>query len=109
MCATRRIPIRPAQHADVIGVLTEMERDGTLDHEWPNRVIEVINKADLMGGTEMVPVRQGAVAVSAITGEGLGVLTPRSIARSPRGWKPPITISNRRMGRVWPGFTSMAR
>ncbi len=68
-------PDSAAQHADVIGVLTEMERDGTLDHEWPNRVIEVMNKADLMGGTEMVPVRQGAVAVSAITGEGLGVLT----------------------------------
>jgi GTP-binding protein HflX len=67
-------PDSTSQQADVIGVLTEMERDGTLDPGWPSRVIEVMNKADLMGGVSAVPVRQGSVAVSAITGEGLGAL-----------------------------------
>jgi len=35
---------------------------------------EVMNKADLMGGVAAVPVRSGAIAVSAITGEGLEAL-----------------------------------
>ena len=54
----------------MVAVLAEMERDGALDADWPTRVIEVMNKADLMGGVALVPVRPGAVAVSAITGEG---------------------------------------
>jgi GTPase len=68
-------PDSASQQADVMGVLTEMERDGTLDPAWPTRMIEVMNKADLMGGVDMVPIRAGAVAVSAITGEGLETLT----------------------------------
>jgi GTP-binding protein HflX len=68
-------PDSAAQHADVMGVLTEMERDGALDLDWRSRVIEVLNKADLMGGVASVPVRGGAVAVSAITGEGLRALS----------------------------------
>ena len=68
-------PDSSSQQADVLGVLAEMERDGTLDTGWRSRVIEVMNKADLMGGVAVVPVRSGAVAVSAITGEGLEALT----------------------------------
>jgi GTP-binding protein HflX len=68
-------PDSAAQQADVLGVLAEMERDGTLDVDWRSRMIEVMNKADLMGGVTHVPVRSGAVAVSAMTGEGLGALT----------------------------------
>ena len=68
-------PDSAAQHTDVMNVLASMEHDGTLDHEWRSRVIEVMNKADLLGGVAAVPVRPGAVAVSAITGEGLGSLT----------------------------------
>jgi GTP-binding protein HflX len=67
-------PDSASQHADVVGVLTEMERDGALDHDWRSRVIEVMNKADLIGGVAQVPVRPGAVAVSAITGEGIAAL-----------------------------------
>src|SRR6185312_13033325 len=37
-------------------------------------VLEVMNKADLLGGVGQVPVRPGGVAVSAITGEGLDAL-----------------------------------
>ena len=63
-----------AQRGDVIKVLDDMVADGTLDPAWPDRTIEVLNKADLMGGISEVPLREGAVAVSAITGEGLDAL-----------------------------------
>jgi len=63
-----------AQRGDVIKVLDDMVADGTLDPSWPDRTIEVLNKADLLGGVAGVPLRDGAVAVSAITGEGLETL-----------------------------------
>jgi len=67
-------PDSVAQRADVVAVLDDMVTDGTLDAAWPSRTIEVLNKADLMGGIAEVPSRPGAVAVSAITGEGLDKL-----------------------------------
>ncbi|GBR06016.1 GTPase HflX [Acetobacter oeni] len=67
-------PDTAAQRADVLAVLGDMEKDGMLDAEWPSRVIEVLNKADLLGGIEEVPHRDDAVAISAITGEGLPAL-----------------------------------
>jgi GTPase len=42
-----------------------------LDPGWPSRTLEVLNKADLMGGAANVPVREGCIPVSAITGDGL--------------------------------------
>jgi GTP-binding protein HflX len=67
-------PDSDAQRADVIAVLNSMVADETLDAEWPSRTIEVLNKADLLGGVAQVPARADAVAVSAITGEGLPAL-----------------------------------
>ena len=67
-------PDTMSQRADVMEVLDNMARDGALDAAWPSRTIEVLNKADLMGGPAEVPVRDGSVAVSAITGEGLAEL-----------------------------------
>jgi GTP-binding protein HflX len=67
-------PETAAQRGDVIKVLDDMVADGTLDAAWPDRTIEVLNKADLLGGVAEVSVREGAVAVSAITGEGLEAL-----------------------------------
>jgi GTP-binding protein HflX len=64
-------PETAAQRGDVIKVLEDMVADGTLDEGWPRRTIEVLNKADLLGGVAEVPLRPGSVAVSAITGEGL--------------------------------------
>lgn len=64
-------PDTAAQRADVLSVLGGMERDGMLDSGWQSRMIEVLNKADLLGGTEEVPHRENAVAISAISGEGL--------------------------------------
>ncbi len=60
-----------AQRGDVIKVLDDMVADGTLGANWPDRTIEVLNKADLLGGIAEVPLRADAVAVSAITGDGL--------------------------------------
>jgi GTPase len=67
-------PETTAQRADVTKVLDDMVADSTLDSDWPDRTIEVLNKADLLGGVAEVPVRPGAVAVSAITNEGLEAL-----------------------------------
>ena len=68
-------PDSAAQQEDVLDVLRAMEKDGAIDPAWPSRMIEVLNKADLMGGVDQVPARDGAVAVSAVTGEGLAALT----------------------------------
>jgi GTP-binding protein HflX len=74
-------PDSAAQRADVLGVLTEMAEgpDAPLDADWPSRVVEVLNKADLMGGVgalaplsgDAVPHLEGTIAVSALTGDGL--------------------------------------
>ncbi|GGC53205.1 GTPase HflX [Siccirubricoccus deserti] len=67
-------PDTAAQRADVLTVLREMAEGAnpTLDPAWESRVIEVLNKADLLGGTGRVEdSSDGTVAVSALTGEGL--------------------------------------
>jgi GTP-binding protein HflX len=78
-------PDTGAQRADVIAVLENMAADGTLDSHWRDRTIEVLNKADLLGGVANVPARPGAVAVSAITGEGLPALLNAIDARIASG------------------------
>lgn len=67
-------PDTDAQRADVLGVLADMKDEGTLDDAYTGRMIEVLNKADLLGGVDQVPRRAGSVAVSAITGEGFADL-----------------------------------
>ncbi len=78
-------PDSAAQRADVLGVLASMVADGILDEDWPRRTIEVLNKADLLGGTDHVPARNGAIAVSALTGEGLKTLGAAIDARIAAG------------------------
>ena len=78
-------PDSAAQRADVVAVLDDMVADGALDADWPSRTIEVLNKADLMGGVDFVPERAGAVAVSAVTGEGLPALKSAIDARIAAG------------------------
>jgi len=68
-------PDSAAQRADVVQVLGGMVKDGALDVDWPSRTIEVLNKADLVGGPDAVPAREGCVPVSAITGDGLTTLS----------------------------------
>ncbi|MFQ3622940.1 MAG: GTPase HflX [Acetobacteraceae bacterium] len=63
-----------AQRADVIAVLDDMVKTGTLDAAWPERVVEVLNKTDLLeerARLELAGAAGGAVAVSALTGAGL--------------------------------------
>jgi GTP-binding protein HflX len=70
-------PDSAAQRADVLAVLGELASGPhpTLDAGWPSRVIEVLNKADLLGGpAALAPIANGGVVVSALTGEGLDAL-----------------------------------
>ncbi|MGK7870491.1 GTPase HflX [Falsiroseomonas sp. E2-1-a20] len=80
-------PDTAAQRADVLGVLGDMAQgdDAPMDEGWPRRVIEVLNKADLMGGVESVPEIPGAIAVSALTGDGLDALREALDARMVAG------------------------
>ncbi len=78
-------PDTQAQRADVLGVLDTMAREGTLDAAWQERTVEVLNKADLLGGVAQVPVRAGVVAVSAVTGEGQAALAAVMDARIAAG------------------------
>jgi GTP-binding protein HflX len=67
-------PDSAAQRADVIGVLDGMVKDGTLDEAWPERTIEVLNKADLLDDAarcELAGLGERALLVSALTGAGL--------------------------------------
>jgi GTP-binding protein HflX len=80
-------PDSAAQRADVLGVLTEMaeEPDAPLDPDWQSRVVEVLNKADLMGGVDAVPQVPGTIAASALTGDGLDGLRAALDARLAAG------------------------
>ncbi len=80
-------PDTAAQRADVLGVLAEMADgpDAPLDEGWPARMVEVLNKADLMGGVDAVPEIPGAIAVSALTGDGLDGLRAELDARLAAG------------------------
>ncbi len=77
-------PDSTAQRNDVNAVLDEMTEgpDAALDGGWRGRCIEVLNKADLLGGPEAIASRAvGGIAVSALTGEGLDVLRDTLDAR----------------------------
>jgi GTP-binding protein HflX len=80
-------PDSAAQRADVLGVLGDMAQgdDAPMDEGWRSRVIEVLNKADLMGGVDAVPEIPGSIAVSALTGDGLDALREALDARMVAG------------------------
>jgi GTP-binding protein HflX len=73
-------PDTDAQAADVRAVLNRMTQDGTLAEDWQDHTLEVLNKADLLGGVAAVEAR-GGIAVSAMTGEGLDRLLAAVDAR----------------------------
>ncbi|MGG5818842.1 GTPase HflX [Falsiroseomonas sp. HW251] len=80
-------PDTGAQRADVLKVLAEMAdgQDAPLDAGWESRVVEVLNKADLMGGADAVPKLENTIAVSALTGDGLETLRAALDARLAAG------------------------
>jgi GTPase len=81
-------PDSASQRGDVLEVLNEMAAgdNPTLDENWTARTIEVLNKADLLGGTADVPgTDASAIAVSALTGEGLDALRAALDARLAAG------------------------
>ncbi|EKN00196.1 MULTISPECIES: GTPase HflX [Acidocella] len=73
-------PDTEAQARDVRAVLTRMAKEGTLDEGWPSHTLEVLNKADALGGIANVVQGEG-IAVSALTGEGLDRLLQTIDAR----------------------------
>jgi len=73
-------PDTDAQAADVRNVLNRMAKDGAVDEDWPRRTLDVLNKADALGGVENV-VQGDGIAVSALTGEGLPQLLEQIDAR----------------------------
>ena len=82
-------PDTAAQKRDVLKVLGEMAEgpNAALDEGWQGRMMEVLNKADLLGGTGAVVIGDdpGAIAVSALTGEGLPELRAAIDARVTAG------------------------
>ena len=67
-------PNSSAQRTDVLSVLSDMAEgaNAPLDAAWEQRVVEVLNKADLLGGVDAVSAPgHDAIAVSALDGEGL--------------------------------------
>lgn len=81
-------PDTASQRSDVMEVLEEMASgpNPTLDENWQERTIEVLNKADLLGGIAVVPgTDAAAIAVSALTGEGLDALRAALDARLAAG------------------------
>jgi GTP-binding protein HflX len=69
-------PDSASQRADVLQVLADLAAGPhpSLDEAWEGRVLEVLNKVDLLGDGEVPVSAPGAIAVSALTGEGLEAL-----------------------------------
>jgi GTP-binding protein HflX len=80
-------PDSAAQRADVLAVLDSMVKDGALDPSWQDRVIEVLNKSDLLAedARDALAGQPGIVLVSALTGAGLGSLKAAIDARLSAG------------------------
>ncbi|MCU0986408.1 MAG: GTPase HflX [Acetobacteraceae bacterium] len=80
-------PDSAAQRADVLAVLDSMVKDGALDPAWQDRVIEVLNKSDLLPEEDVAALagRAGVVLVSALTGAGLAGLKAAIDARLSAG------------------------
>ncbi len=80
-------PDSASQRADVLKVLHELASGphATLDDAWEGRVVEVLNKVDLLQGADVPVSAPGSVAVSALTGEGLEALLAALDARMAAG------------------------
>jgi hypothetical protein len=78
-------PDSQAQRADVASVLDGMAEDGTLAPDWSARTVEVLNKADLLGGVAagLRPSRRRGRF--GLTGEGLPSLREVIDARISEG------------------------
>lgn len=73
-------PDTEAQAQDVRNVLNRLVKDGALRDDWPAHTLEVLNKADMLGGVANV-IQGDAVAVSALAQEGLPRLLDEIDAR----------------------------
>ena len=76
-----------AQRADVLAVLEGLAHGASaaLNQDWPERVIEVLNKVDLLDDDRRAALPAGAVSLSAETGEGVPALLAAIDARLAQG------------------------
>ena len=76
-------PDSAAQRADVLAVLEGLAAGpaAALDEEWPARVIEVLNKVDLLDADRRAALPEDAMVLSAVTGEGSAALLAAIDAR----------------------------
>ena len=104
-------PDTAAQRADVIGGAGRTwSSDGALDADWPSRTIEVLNKADLLGGVAKVPVRTGRGRGLRHHRRGAGGAGGRDRRAHRRGHGDGgLRDRAGRTARGWPGCTSTAR
>ena len=90
-------PDTASQRADVVAVLDSMVTDGTIDADWRTRCIEVLNKADLLGGVAALPFEARPA-------------TPSRCRRSPaRGWTRWRRRSTRGSPPAWRRRTTRSR
>jgi GTP-binding protein HflX len=80
-------PDSAAQRADVLAVLEGLAHGAaaSLNEDWPERVIEVLNKVDLLDEDRRAVLPAGAVSISAETGEGVPGLLAAIDARLAHG------------------------
>jgi len=78
-------PDTEAQRADVLAVLATMAQESQLDAGYPDRMIEVLNKADLLGGVDQVTRRPHDIPLSALTTDGFPALLAALDARIASG------------------------
>jgi GTP-binding protein HflX len=80
-------PDSAAQRADVLAVLEGLSEGpaAALDEGWPARVIEVLNKVDLLDADRRAALPNSGVRVSAVSGEGMRTLLDGIEARLAEG------------------------
>ena len=80
-------PDSAAQRADVLAVLEGLASGpaAALDEDWPKRVIEVLNKVDLLDEDRRAALPSDGMAVSAVSGEGCAALLAAIDARLAAG------------------------
>lgn len=102
-------PDSATQKKDVLGVLQSMAKDNMLEQDWPSRVIEVLNKVDLLGEHAAACRGMKALPFPPLRGMGWTGFWPVLTSALHRGWKWCVTPCHWPMVPRWHGFTSMAR
>lgn len=80
-----------------------------LEQDWPERIIEVLNKVDLLGGPEAIPQTEDTIAISAITGRGWKHFWRVLMRVLPKGWKRYAIVCRWQTEQPQLGFTNTVK